>query len=44
MKLHFANKRTDTINISKIINDKNVKKKLPTQFNKIINFDSIYIN
>ena len=44
IKLHFANKGIDMINIHKVINDKNVKKKLPTQFNKIINFDTIYIN
>ena len=42
MKLHFANKRTDTINISKIINDKNVKKKLPTQFNKTEQISIVY--
>ena len=34
IKLHFVNKRMDMINISKIINDKNVKKNLPTQFSK----------
>ena len=33
-KLHFLNKGMGMINISKIINDKNVKKSLPTQFNK----------
>ena len=33
-KLHFVNKGMYMINISKIINDKNVKKNLPTQFNK----------
>ena len=33
-KLHFVNKGMDMINITKIINDKNVKKNLPTQFNK----------
>ena len=34
IKLHFVNKGMDMINISKTINDKNVKKNLPTQFNK----------
>ena len=29
-------------NISKIINDKNVKKNLPTQFNKIEQISTIY--
>ena len=31
-KFHFVNKGMKIINISKIINDKNVKKSLPTQF------------
>ena len=44
IKLHFANKGMDMINVSKIINDKNVKQNLPTQFNKTTNFNSIYIN
>ena len=43
IKLHFANKGIDMINIHKVINDKNVNKKLLTQFNKT-NFNSIYIN
>ena len=34
IKLHLVNKGTDMIDISKIINDKNVKENLPTQFNK----------
>ena len=34
MKLHFLNKGVDMINISKIINARNVKKNLPTQFSK----------
>ena len=44
IKLHFVNKGMDMINISKIINDKNLKKSLPTQFNKTTNFNSIHIN
>ena len=32
----------DMTNISKIINDKNVKKNLPTQFNKIEQISTIY--
>ena len=34
IKLHFVNKDMGMINITKIINGKNVKKNLPTQFNK----------
>ena len=34
IKLHFINKDMDMINISKIINDKNVTKSLPTEFSK----------
>ena len=34
IKLHFVNKSMEIINISKIINDKNVKKNLPAQQNK----------
>ena len=41
IKLHFVNKGEGMINISKIRNDKNVKKN-STQFNKT-NFNSIYI-
>ena len=33
--LHYVNKGMEMVNISKIINDKNMKKNLPTQFNKI---------
>ena len=45
IKLHFVNKGMDMRNISNIMNDKNVKKSLPTQFNKkTTNFNSIYIN
>ena len=44
IKLHFVNKGMGMINISKVINDENVKKSLPTQFNKTTNFNSIYIN
>ena len=34
IKLHFLNKGMSMINTTKIINYKNVKKNLPTQFNK----------
>ena len=34
IKLHFVNKGMDMINITKIINNKKVKKNLTTQFNK----------
>ena len=34
IKLHFVNKGMDMINITKIINYKNVKKNVPTNFNK----------
>ena len=34
IKSHFVNKGRDTINITKIINDKNVKRNLSTQFKK----------
>ena len=34
IKLQFVNKGMDMINISKIINDKNMKKNLPTQFSE----------
>ena len=36
------NKGMDMINISKIINDKNVKKSLPTQFNKTEQISTVY--
>ena len=42
IKLHFVNKGMDMINISKIINDKNVKKNLPTQFNKTEQISTVY--
>ena len=42
MKLHFVNKGMNMINISKIINDKNVKKNLPTQFNKKVQISIVY--
>ena len=42
IKLHFVNKGMDMINISKIINDKNVKKSLPTQFNKTEQMSTVY--
>ena len=35
IKLHFVNKGMNMINISKTINDKNVKKNLPTQFSTV---------
>ena len=34
IQLHFVNKGMEIINISKMINEKNVKTKLPTQQNK----------
>ena len=42
MKLHSANKVMNTINISKITNDKNVKKNLPTQLNKTEQISTVY--
>ena len=42
IKLHFVNKRMNMIIISKIINDKNVKKNLPTQFNKTEQISTVY--
>ena len=42
IKLHFVNKGMDMINISKIINDKNGKKNLPTQFNKTEQISRVY--
>ena len=42
IKLHIVNKGMDMINISKIINDKNVKKNLPTQFNKTEQISTVY--
>ena len=42
IKLHFVNKGMDMINISKIINYKNVKKSLPTQFNKTEQISTVY--
>ena len=42
IKLHSVNKGMGMINISKIINDKNVKKSLPTQFNKAEQISTVY--
>ena len=42
IKLHFVNKSMDMINISKMINDKNVKKNLSTQFNKTEQISLVY--
>ena len=42
IKLHFLMKGMDMINISKIINDKNVKKSLPTQCNKTEEISTVY--
>ena len=42
IKLNFVNKGMDMINISKIIDDKNVKKNLPTQFNKTEQISTVY--
>ena len=42
IKLHFVNKGMDMINISKIINDKNVKKSLATQFDKTEQISTVY--
>ena len=42
IKLQFANKGIDMINIGKIINYKNVNKKLPTQFNKTEQVSIVY--
>ena len=42
IKLHFVNKGIDMINISKIVNDKNVKKNVPTQFNKTEQILTVY--
>ena len=42
IKLHFVNKSVDMANISKIINDKNVKKKLLNQFNKTEQISIVY--
>ena len=41
IKLHFVNKGMNMIN-SKIINDKNVKKNLPTQFNKTEKISTVF--
>ena len=40
--LHFVNKGMDRINTSKIIYNKNVKKNLPTQFNKTEQISTVY--
>ena len=42
IKLHFVNKSMGMINISKIINDKNVKKNLSTQFHKTEQISTVY--
>ena len=42
IKSHFLSKDMDIINISKIIHDKNVKKNLPTQFNKTEQISTVY--
>ena len=42
IKLHFVNIVMGMINISKKINDKNVKKNLPTQFNKTEQISTVY--
>ena len=42
IKLHFVNKSMDMINISKMINDRNVKKNLSTQFNKTEQISTVY--
>ena len=42
IRLHFINKGMDMTNISKIINDKNVKKNLPTQFKKTEQISTVY--
>ena len=42
IKLHFVNKGMDMIKINKIINDKNVKKNLPRQFNKAEQILTVY--
>ena len=42
MKLHFVNKGMDMISITKIINDKNVKRNLSTQFKKTEEISAVY--
>ena len=42
IKLHFVNKGMDMVNICKITNEKNLKKNLPTQFNKIEQVSTVY--
>ena len=42
VKVHFVNKGIDMINISNIINDKNVIATLPPQFNKTENIATVY--
>ena len=42
IKLKFGNKGMNMINISKIINDKNVKKNLLTQFSKTERISTVY--
>ena len=42
MKLHFVNKAMAMINISKIINNKSVKKNLLTKFGKTEKISAVY--
>ena len=42
IKLHLAKKGMHMINISKIINDRNVKKNVPLQFNKTEQISTVY--
>ena len=42
VKLHFVNKGMEMMNIRKIINNKNVKKNLPTQFSKTEQISTVY--
>ena len=43
INLHLVNKGMDMINISKIINHKNVKENLPSQFSKTEQISAVYI-
>ena len=43
IKLHFLNKGMSMINTTKIINYKNVRKNLPTQFNKTEQISPVHI-
>ena len=42
IKLHFVNTDMDMINIHKVINDKNLKENLLTQFNKTEQISTVY--